>query len=344
MTRGGDMVLRVVGKMKEERNFGWLNDLSNSPLLTELDTNKVNRLIGFLGKPEWRYPNVNALIPQQRKVDPKQKLKIIKDWWNTEGKTKLPVFLNKTFPAGIGSAVSSDVNDHNNRRNWMALFLLGISHTMGRCQPEQHRSFLERCLNEKWLDTFADADYDPKKWMKIIEDYFERPDSDMQHQHLEWLKNFPSIYVVSRYLSEYITLFVSIGRVTDHFNMADITNSRKSHLFQRGGIDVPPIEKNLGYGVCFILRELVRLKVLDNPFIYEHCFVPQYNLRQFFVDLGCELDCYTPHCDNSKVIYHFLQEHLDDGDSTFDHCFDIPFQMILRDSELFSKYYSDFIT
>lgn len=70
----------------------------------------------------------------------------------------------------------------------MTVFLLGLMHTMGRTQYEQHRSFLVRCDQRGWLDMFAASGRDPVSWMRFVEEYVDEQIED--NVFLQWMKQF----------------------------------------------------------------------------------------------------------------------------------------------------------
>jgi hypothetical protein len=105
--------------------------------------------------------------------------------------------------------------------------------------------------------------------------------------------------------------------------------------------DAPPVSRVLGIGGCFVVRELLRRKVVeDNPDAYPHCYVPVRSTRDLLEQLGCRglSDNGLP-WDRSRLIYAFLQERLGD-DATFCGDFDLPLLLVSRDTELQRRFLS----
>lgn len=154
-----------------------------------------------------------------------------------------------------------------------------------------------------------------------------------------WMEKYPSIYRIARYLDGYITSFLSVEKNQEDFNLSSIVAPRTNHRFQGGGADAPPLK--LGIGANFIVRELMRLKVI-NPtsvnHIFPYCFVPRANVRRLLIKLGCQDlrkadDNYSSY---SRTIYKFLQDEFKrlnlSGEPIFNNCFDIPFEIYAEQS------------
>ncbi len=331
-----------VGKYLTETGIGWLNRLPQSDLWNRLSDgggsirNDQAILAGRLGKTtDWFPPSADfsqgTLFIQ---LDPGPTLQHISHWWKKKSNRDiwLAKYHERVYPRDFEMKELLHADDN---RAWVILFLLGVSHTMGRTQLGQHRGFLDMCDKRGWLDVFAAPDYDSGKWMSVIEEYID--DSDQQ-EYMQWMKNFVSIYAVSRFVDEHREKFMAIDKIDKSFPAVSITRSRESLLFQRGGNTTVPISKSLGIGFCFIVRELVRLEKLSNRFVHEHCFVPTKGIRDLFRGMGCDHIGDTTDCQDSKKIYEFLKKHLSETDATFDRCFDIPFHIILSDDGLKNQF------
>ena len=143
------------------------------------------------------------------------------------------------------------------------------------------------------------------------------------------MNHFLSIYKLARHLDAYREAFLSIDRQKDLAQIEGILKSRVNPVFQGGGIATPPIDRTLGLGACFVVRELRRKGILENRDADAFCYVP----------IGCvrELCSQTLQCrgldeqgsiGNSRIIYNFLCGHLGKDRATFDGCYDIPLQIL----------------
>lgn len=267
-------------------------------------------------------------------LDPKRVLRTISDWWSRERETRLADYARRTYPQHVdmNRLLGWNPNDPEQRRSWLTLFLLGAFHTIGRAQPDQHRSFLEYCDRPGWLHRFANEPTDPRTWVDFLEQYFAKQIQDSRF--LQWVIQLPRIYVLSRWLPEYVEAFLSINRPGPPPEPFDILATRASTRFQGGGIYVPPLGRVLGFGYCFILRELSRHRAIVRTDIGRDCFVPTKKLREFMAALGCQIDVGLGSVRQSREICAFLGLHLDGDDCLFNNCFDIPLQIVAEDRSL----------
>ena len=335
----GELAWRVRKRLKES-GYGWLENLPDMPLWRRMNVNEREELCEILYKPEWQNLDMGP-VSSLLEIDSKQCLNNIYDWWIHNGKNEyLATYRQSVFPEELSenANLTEEMDDFENRKKWVSLFLLGILHTMGRTRPGQHRSFIELCKQKGWLDIFAQKDYQPDKWMRIIKEYVSNYQNE--GEFLQWMKNFVGIFAISHYLDDHVMAFMAIDRINHPFCMDDITQTAKSGLFGGGGVVAPSITKHLGIGACFIVRELVinniigQVPPINNAHAYEHCYTPHKGVRDLFFRMGCHEIGDHASCEESKTIYKFLLDHLDEERATFDHCFDIPFNIIAYNDAL----------
>lgn len=102
---------------------------------------------------------------------------------------------------------------------------------------------------------------------------------------------------------------------------------------------MPPLSRVLGLGSCFVVRELVRLGVLESEHAIDHCFVPIKSVRDVFQRLGCDgLDLQVQRWEMSSYLYRFAAGHLGADRATFMNDFDIPFQFVAEDNDLCHRF------
>lgn len=325
----------------------WLEQLAESEEFQSMEPAQQGRLL--------------EIIPQQQAIDiieqattprlptpppppPDRALEGIWKWWNKEREPHLRKYEQRTFPDGglryLNRANCSD--DDLFRKDWVTLFLLGLTHTMGRAVAEQHRDFIRRREHDGTLRMIASSEREPSAWMGWIDDFLDRQLVDSKF--LQWMKQFVGIYQVSRHLEDYIAAFESVDSEyfkSRSFGLTDITNLRSSSQFSGSNFDAPPLARVLGMGQCFVLRELVRNKVLTNPQAFRHCYVPTQRVRDLLTyELGCEgLGQQSRKWELSEHIYEFLVDHLGNERSWFHYCFDLPFQIIAEDEELQDRFF-----
>jgi hypothetical protein len=155
-----------------------------------------------------------------------------------------------------------------------------------------------------------------------VERYIDRHHTD-GIRYFHWLRHFVSVATVARYLDVYAEAFLAINRFEGRFTPRDVMTTRTSRQFQFGGPDAPTLAPILGIGACFVLRELVRMRLVNREDVHPYCLAPVRRLRQFLGGLGwCDDENRTVY-DRSRSIYDFVAEHHAD-DPTFGTAFDIP--------------------
>jgi hypothetical protein len=115
-----------------------------------------------------------------------------------------------------------------------------------------------------------------------------------------------------------------------------VTSPRSSAAFSGGGPDAPPIGAILGIGQCFLLRELVRHRIVTSPFAHRWCYLPHRRARDLIERVGGpSWTGFEQLYVFSTEIHAFLSRHLDDP--TFDQSFDIPLTIVADDNDLWEK-------
>jgi hypothetical protein len=272
-------------------------------------------------------------LPPLPSKPPAELLVEIYEWWHSEKYQYLKRFEEQTYLNSFPQLDPDfEPDDAAGRLPWLSLFMLGSFHTMGRQMPFQHRGFLHLCQDKGWLDTFSESP-DPKtnklnadRWMAILEEYIDPEEGAQQDTQIyhQWMKQFVSIYQLARWLPDYIEIVLSVDRYPNSFSMTQITSPRTNPYLQGGGIAPPQFTRTLGLGANFIVRELARNGILTSPFVYEHCYVPTKQVRDFIGGLGCHLDDQGS-VDDSRQVYKFLIKYLGEEKATFDLSFDLPF-------------------
>ena len=148
------------------------------------------------------------------------------------------------------------------------------------------------------------------------------------------MNRFPVIYKLSCWLDDYQEAFLSIDRQKDLESLAGILKPRANQQFQGGGISAPPIERSLGHGACFVVRELRRKEILTKAQADPFCYVPVERVRSFCTKLGCQGIEDQAVVDNSRAIHAFLCDKIGGKRSTFAGCYDIPLQIVAGDQNL----------
>jgi len=275
--------------------------------------------------------------PQELTINTDELLQRISEWWQDNYSQEIDEYNQRLYPMSFDDFSNNLIQEEDRDRNrsaWMMLFFLGFTHKMGRTTHEAHRNFIRFCLDNGWWDIFSRPDPQNlyREWMNVLDQYID-PQVDRTKWNY-WMERFPSIYRTARYLDQYIQIFKTIDQHTS-INLALITAPAINPAFQGSTLNAPPL--NLGIGVNFVIRELVRLGVIQpTEQVIQHCFVPRYNVRRLLTYLGCPgLD--RPDPTYSRLIASFLAEKIKELplniSPTFENAFDIPFELYSGNSE-----------
>ncbi|MBI1924752.1 hypothetical protein HYR99_10915 [Candidatus Poribacteria bacterium] len=332
---------RELAQEIQGRIYGtWLNQLSQSQLLKHyFDVHNQGILLGLLRLNREEPPPI--VWPPPKKVDAKGVLEQIYNWWVNEKETRIQEYEKDVY--GALPPKLSDEPEWDNihtRTDWLLLLTHGSFHTMGRTTLGQHREFLHLCREKGWLQIFADPKIDPTNWMNVLGQFLDQPQVDLKFYH--WLRHFVNIFQFARGLDVYGEAFLDIDRFTEPFSLDKITRLKESSDQQGGGLNAPSIDRTLGIGVCFVVREMVRQGVITNLYAYEHCYTPVKRMRKLLSSICCpDLEEHTSsRWERSKIIYDFLSAYLGNR-ATFDLSFDIPFLIISENKALEQRFFKD---
>lgn len=215
--------------------------------------------------------------------------------------------------------------------------MLATLQTMGRTNPEQHRSFLKQCVQQGWMDVFVDPRRPADRWIGVLEDYLGAQTDDIRFYH--WMRQFVSIYQIARWLPEYIRSFLEIDKFKERFDLDQVIRPAMNSDFSGGGPSAPSLTRALGIGACFVVRELVRTDVLRSEFAHDHAYVAVGRVRHVLARLGMtNLQGESASYRHSRQIRDFLLDHLGLDKADFNRCFDLPFLTIAEDPKLQTRF------
>jgi hypothetical protein len=323
--RGQDLAALL---RREGLGSTWIDEQTALPLLgTESERWVLRIAFGWLPA----FPPLPAApTPEIRQPDALERLHA---WWSDQGEEWVREYERWIYPDGSPPRLRPEPPgaDGEQRRGWLTLFMLGVLHTVGRAQPWQHRDFLRRCQGWGWLDVFAaHTSGNETEWVRLIDDFFDRQQTE-RHEYYHWLRGaFVGMRLISRHLDDFAELFLAIDRMRRPFDLTAVTSPRTSPYQQRGGIAAPAITRVLGGGACFVVREMVRLGLLQNPHAFRHCYVPSNLVRKELKTLGYQEIEGAGSWPESPAIADFLHSRLGAEQTTFGRTFDLPFQVVAR--------------
>ena len=234
---------------------------------------------------------------------------------------------NKIYPSFFKrEMLTDDYENQEVRKNWMILFILGMTHTFGFQNHNSYKKFIE-ILERKNLLSFISnyqiqEDKATEKWIEeYIDPFIEEEVNDEEFRI--WMNSFSGIYKISKHLSIYIQRF-SDGLKYKGRRLFEILKPKTDHEAYE---NAPPLNRTLNMGANFILRELVRFRQgdVENKEVFKECFVPQKTIRE-----QCGLDSKQGNYSDSKIIYDFIVDKIGEENATFDFSFDIAINHYLK--------------
>ena len=267
--------------------------------------------------------------------DPKPSLKSIRDWWRQNREKHVDRYEAETYsePDRLFSALKPRLEGTaDERRAWFTLILRSTLETLGRTRASQNLAFIQICEQHGWLRAIADTRGEPEELVSRLRDYIDKQAESLAYRM--WLGPLFSLFLVSPWLDEYIESLLALNfEKAHHVALSLYLNPRTNPAFSGGGADAPPLQPFLGIGACFLIRELVRKKIIDQPAVYPFCYVPNRRVRQLLRSLGAKglSDGSGTRFDQSRSIHSFLVTHLGEDDAAFLGDFDLPFQVLAKD-------------
>ena len=303
----------------------WLNDDHN-----------VGRMVDDLNEEHWRCQALlSALFPGPGPDEPEDGqpaadfLERLRDWWDdpTHRQVVIERYEIMAWPEwlreeGIASGLQNDSQDH-----WLGLLVLGACQGLGGQQEGQHRGFLDSAYREGWWEVFKQPN-EPREWMNMLRTWQDRAVDHLEYSR--WMSLFPTIYQLSRYLSAYRRLLRTADRREHLYDVTRLLAPRSDSSLTGTGqnFDAPPAPLNMG--LHWILRELVRLGVLDSAeHLLPHCWVPSEQVFRFLGPFGLERpDSSASNSDKARMVFDFLASKLNTNTPHLHYAFDIPLRHV----------------
>lgn len=258
-----------------------------------------------------------------QKIDASVFLSSLWDRWQAEGAAFVREYEQSIYPGGrTPQLTGGDPKDVQTRCEWLKLLLLGMCHRMGRTQLRSHRGFLEKLQEKEWLTKMADGASTPEDWIGILDEYIKQEEEE--GKYYEWMRNYPGIRWLAVYLEDYCKILDDADKM-DVFTPEALLRPRENRELQGTAIAPPPIDRVLGIGACFVIRELARLGHIKRPDAHPYCYVPSRRVRRLIDHLGGGPSIGEgPRWDQSKRIHRFLCDELGPHRATFGGAFDLP--------------------
>ena len=310
------------------------------------DSNSVRPMLRAICDQPWRRGSLlGALFPDRSRVpepfpvsevDSGTFFSQLVEWWNDAGERHrvIATYERQAWPGwlrrgvGISAGLRARSEDH-----WLALLVLGACRRLGRTKESQHRGFLEMVHEHGWWDILKTPD-DPEAWMRMLREW--QDDSSSKLDYAQWMSLFPAIYQFSRYREEYARLLRSARQ---HEAMAygiDLLLAPRANPSFRGAgtqFDAPPAPLDMGRH--WVLRELVRLGVIEGEHLYPDCWMPSEQVLGLLDRVGfVRPDDALSNPEKARAIFAFMVSELGTASPNLHRAFDIPLRYVASDQDL----------
>ena len=329
----------------QDRVLSHLNSLESRPSWLR-DFDGVRRMLERICDEPWRRQRLLvALFPDQVRVPESVPIQVVdsgaffnrlSEWWDDAAVRSevTDAYESRTWPewlrrdGDISDGLQAGSEDH-----WLALLVLGACQSLGRTQDRQHRGFLERVYREGWWDVFKDPD-DAGSWMRMLREWQDGASTKLDYAL--WMSLFPTIYQLSRYRNVYVRLLKSAGqRLGNMYDVRRLLAPRADEALTGAGtrFDAPPAPLNMG--LHWVLRELVRLEVVDGTHLYPDCWMPSEQVIRFLHRLSLgrpDDDMANPQ--KARAIFDFMASELGTATPNLHRAFDIPIRHVASNPDL----------
>ena len=328
----GNLAMRVLSYLVAPNvRPPWLQEYADvRAVLEELDEKpwRCQSLLGAL------FPDQSPKLPPAP-VEPKRFFEHLLEWWDDDAERSKVIadYEKRAWPTGLRRNGIAESLIANSRDHWLALLVLGACQSLGRTKDEQHRGFIELSHDEGWWDVFK-TPCDDAAWMRVLRVWQDEAVHKIEYR--TWMSLFPTIYQLSRYLKKYRRLLTSVSqRPKDLYRAPFLLAPRTDEALTGAGshFDAPPAPLNMG--LHWMLRELVRLEVVQGEHLYPDCWVPSEQVLVFLQPLGLKQpDGGLPNFEKARIIDKFLATALGTETPNLHLAFDIPLRHVAENEEL----------
>jgi hypothetical protein len=271
---------------------------------------------------------------EQPKADPQVILNGIHDWWSAEGAAERDAYASRVYPMFFSP---SQLREAGDRAAWFTMFSLACFQSFGRAQDGQHRVFIETGWREGWWQELAESrpPSDVQSWLDRLEGWSAPEQFDQGF--LSWRRTFVDLYTVARWLDEYVEVVRKLPRIIQDrgpISLNDVLRPSYSPVIMPLGLDAAPLSRSLGIGMNWMIREMLRQGVYearDASIMAPYCWAPSQRVRKLLNALGADVGVWADK-EASRAIHGFVVKHIGDDRGRFNGDFDLPLQLITRET------------
>ena len=316
----------------------WLPDdtanLHSHHLLADFADHEKTRLVSILR------PEAIVVVPPKPPLPPPGSavvvLSAIHEWWRVSGQQAGHQYQQDIYPASFDVFPIRD-----SRLSWFTLFAIARFQNLGRVRDATHRTFIDLAMREGWWEPLATATGNAVA-VDRLEAWSGPEQSD--HRYRPWRNTLVDLYTFSRGLDAYSEVMRRLPRIIreeGRVSLRQLLYPAQSHVHMRLGTVAAPIDSPIGFGINWMIRELVRhgfYSCSDAKVLAPYCWSARARVRRLLDHLGANLGN-DADMDASTRIWDFVRKHLDDA--TFRGDFDLPLHLItLRlNSDLLASFF-----
>lgn len=307
-----------------------LGQLRGDPLCSGWTDDEVTLLLAMMAQlPPHLPPPLATPVPPA--ADPASFLGAIHDWWMAERVTEILRYRDSLYPEDF----DFDLLRTDDPTAWFTMFALAVFHTLGRTQEEQAQGFIRRAEADGWWAQLADlaASADQQAWIDRLEEWSDPLAGDQFF--VSWRRCLVDLYAIARFLPEFIRIMRSLPAIIHaegDVSLRGLARPSESAIVAAMGINAATIDKSLGMGVNWLIRELVRNDVYaatDRPLLHRYCWGASRRVRRLLrcadVRIGPPGDM-----DLSGAEFDEIAAAIGLPDALFGGDYDLPLQLIAR--------------
>ena len=198
-------------------------------------------------------------------------------------------------------------------------------------QDEQHRSFIERGWREGWWQELAESrpPGDVQSWLDRLE-HWSAPEQYDQ-SFVPWRRTFVDLYTIARWLDEYVEVALKLPRIAQDRGTISLDHVLRPS-YSPLGLGAAPINRSLGIGMNWMIRELLRHGVYPprhRSILIPYCWVPSQRVREMLRAIGADVGAHADK-DASPGIYTFVIDQIGIHHALFGGDFDLPLQLVTQ--------------
>src|SRR5262249_15637851 len=134
-----------------------------------------------------------------------------------------------------------------------------------------------------WLDVLANVANDPNRLITALDEYLDSYIQNTEH-HFQ-MRQFVAFYAAAKNIESFLLSLRETDRSSNFNNLRLALSPRANPILTGTGIEAPPLRGMLGIGYCQLLRELYRLRRLQNPAGHRFAFTPIRKVRRLCYQL-----------------------------------------------------------